>query len=226
MDKKTLNFFEMTYTTNDLMQANLTRLEPYPQLTKDSALLNTTLGTTGGVMKEVQKDTSGATDDKSNARMAAILKTVSVARRASVYPMLTNNRQLFEQLDIQKSDLTRLAQTALTERLNGVYDDVVSIQEPIAGMGVPPEETTEMRTLIDAYAKYKAVPRTLTAQHKTLNQSSLPALKKELRTILDRLDRLMLVFEGTSFYEDYRNARIIIDRTGHEPEEGDKGTKG
>ena len=52
MDKKTLNFFEMTYTTNDLMQANLTRLEPYPQLTKDAALLNTTLGTTGGAMKE------------------------------------------------------------------------------------------------------------------------------------------------------------------------------
>ncbi|HCM20343.1 MAG TPA: hypothetical protein DIC46_06110 [Porphyromonadaceae bacterium] len=79
MDKKTLNFFEMTYTTNDLMQANLTRLEPYPQLTKDAALLNTTLGTTGGVMKEVQKDISGATDDKSNAMMAAILKTVSIA---------------------------------------------------------------------------------------------------------------------------------------------------
>jgi hypothetical protein len=30
-------------------------------------------------MKEVQKDISGATDDKSNAMMAAILKTVSIA---------------------------------------------------------------------------------------------------------------------------------------------------
>ena len=79
MDKKTLNFFGMTYTTDDLLQANLTRFEPYPQLNKDAVLLSTTLGTTGGVMKEVQKDISGATDDKSNAMMAAILKAVSIA---------------------------------------------------------------------------------------------------------------------------------------------------
>ncbi|WP_418892292.1 hypothetical protein [Limibacterium fermenti] len=225
MDKRTLNFFGMTYTTDDLMQANLTRFEPYPQLNKDAVLLHTTLGTTGGVMKEVQIDISGATDDKTNAMMAAILKAVSIARRASVYPLLANNRQLFEQLDVQKTELTHLTQTALTERLNGIYDSVVSIQANIADMGVTPEEVAELPPLIAAFSKQKAVPRTLTAQHKTLNQSSLPALKKELRTILDRLDRLMLVFQSTSFYEDYRNARIIIDRTGHKPDEGHKGTK-
>ena len=153
--------------------------------------------------------TTGATQDKINAAVAAFDFGSKLSKRASVYALEQDNTEMHDQMRVSKGSLSQLADSKASTKLHDLYDRMAAVGEGLLPY-VSVEELTRFKSMIDAYDKLLSRPRELTVNRKVHNED-LPELIQASRKLLYKLDSLINLFDGTEFEAAYLNARRIVN---------------
>ena len=153
--------------------------------------------------------TTGATQDKINAAVAAFEFGSKLSKRASVYALEQDNTEMHDQMRVSKGSLSQLADSKASTKLHDLYDRMTAVGEGLLPY-VSVEELTRFKSMIDAYDKLLSRPRELTVNRKVHNED-LPELIQASRKLLYKLDSLINLFDGTEFEAAYHNARRIVN---------------
>ena len=153
--------------------------------------------------------TTGATQDKINAAVAAFEFGSKLSKRASVYALEQDNTEMHDQMRVSKGSLSQLADSKASTKLHDLYDRMAAVGEGLLPY-VSVEELTRFKSMIDAYDKLLSRPRELTVNRKVHNED-LPELIQASRKLLYKLDSLINLFDGTEFEAAYLNARRIVN---------------
>ncbi len=210
MTTKQQNYISMTRSSVNVLQKWNSEWNAITRFANEVLALTAELQKVDSSSENAMLVTKGATADKANAREEALSAIVNIAKPASVYADDINDLQLSARLNYSRGSLSTLAQNDLLNMLTGMYNNVFEHKDNIVEYGVTEEKLTDAKSKLDAFAGVISSPRDMIVERKTTNELIEESIGN-LRKIFYRLDNLMKLFEGTPFYAEYKNARIIVD---------------
>lgn len=210
MTTKQQNYISMTRSSVNVLQKWNSEWNAITRFANEVLALTAELQKVDSSSENAMLVTKGVTADKANAREEALSAIVNIAKPASVYADDINDLQLSARLNYSRGSLSTLAQNDLLNMLTGMYNNVFEHKDNIVEYGVTEEKLTDAKSKLDAFAGVISSPRDMIVERKTTNELIEESIGN-LRKIFYRLDNLMKLFEGTPFYAEYKNARIIVD---------------
>lgn len=210
MTTKQQNYISMTRSSVNVLQKRNSEWNAIPRFANEVSAVTAELQKVDSSSENAMLVTKGVTADKANAREEALSAIVNIAKPASVYADDINDLQLSARLNYSRGSLSTLAQNDLLNMLTGMYNNVFEHKDNIVEYGVTEEKLTDAKSKLDAFAGVISTPRDMIVERKTTNELIEESIGN-LRKIFYRLDNLMKLFEGTPFYAEYKNARIIVD---------------
>ena len=210
MTTKQQNYISMTRSSVNVLQKWNSEWNAITRFANEVLALTAELQKVDSSSENAMLVTKGATADKANAREEALSAIVNIAKPASVHADDINDLQLSARLNYSRGSLSTLAQNDLLNMLTGMYNNVFEHKDNIVEYGVTEEKLTDAKSKLDAFAGVISSPRDMIVERKTTNELIEESIGN-LRKIFYRLDNLMKLFEGTPFYAEYKNARIIVD---------------
>ena len=177
-------------------------------------------------LRQIQeKDNTGVTKRKGNVRKQMEEKGINMIRKLVMFAVATENTELDANINYTASDLSLASENRVADIIRLVYETANAHKSELAAYGVTDEMLELLLTLHQQFLV--AMPETrekLTlSSTATKNINTLIAEISELQRT--KLDRLIAGFADTNpdFYQQYKNARKIVDRgIRHEPEEEGK----
>lgn len=210
MTTREQNFMSMTRSSANVFGKWSDLWTPIQRIRNEVDAMNVEIGKVDAASEQTTLETKGITEDKQNAREEALSAIVNIAKPTAVYAMDQNNMELSRQLNQSRGLLSGLAQNELLNTLTAIYNRVEGVKEHIADYGVTGERLQDAKTKLDNFATAIPLTRDAIVEKKTGNEIIAESVGN-LRRILYRLDNLMKLFDGTEFYREYKNARIIVD---------------
>lgn len=207
------NKFSMYLATQSVLDSNNAVWVGTPAIVTAAGEFKSAITLIGKARQTQETETKGVTEDKAQAREAAITKAVSVAAATFAYASVTNNNTLKEQVNYSPSELRGSRDTILADRLRVIFSSASVNAAALVDYGVQATDLAELDTLITAYEDVLQSPRTAIGARSTATQE-LEELFVQADTILkEQLDKLMEIFRFTAenFYKQYKSARVIID---------------
>jgi hypothetical protein len=205
------NFVSMCRAVQDVLTKHTAVWETTVAFKNQATSFNGLMDEMGIAMESAEIVSTGATDNKSNAELKAVLLAVNLAKRASIYAIEVNNMELHDQLRVTKSTLLRRPDTMTLAKLRDIHTRLNTIVAELGDYGVLPTDLAELNAATDAFDALIARPRTLIVERKGYNQDTIPSLLSALREVLYKMDSLMNIFSGTELPKEYKDARIIVD---------------
>ena len=205
------NFVSMCRAVQDVLTKHQALWEPKVAFKNQATTFNGLMDDMGLAMESAEIVSTGATDNKTNSEMSAVLLAVNLAKRASIYAMEVGNMELHDQLRVTKSTLLRRPDTLTLAKLRDIHSRLSEIVAELADYGVLPTDLTALNSMNDAFDALIARPRTLIVERKGYNQDTIPSLLSALREVLYKMDSLVNIFSGSDLAKEYKDARIIID---------------
>ncbi|WP_418893835.1 hypothetical protein [Limibacterium fermenti] len=215
------NFLNMIGVARRTLHNHQSEWEKNVRMTQEVTNLDTTAERADTLSTEVTTDITGSTTDKINARQKVIAEIVKLVKPASVIGLDTNDMLLHRQLSVSKGMMNKMKYGDLADLLDNLYALLVKHQEKLVDYDITLENVTAAKTFIDAYKATLSEPRELVVERKTTKEALSECLA-DLRGIVYVLDNLMKRYDGTPFYSEYKNARIIVDLGTHKKKEDKK----
>ena len=210
MTTREQNFMSMARSSANVFPKWDELWTPVPRLKSEVDAMNAEIGKIDAASEQTTLIITGVTEDKQNARDEGVSAVVNIAKPAAVYAMDINNMELHRQLNQSRGSLMMLPQNELLNTLTGIYNRIDNVKEQVVDYGVTEEKLQDAKSKLDAFAVAVPSSRDAIVERKTNNEIVSDSIAN-LRRIFFRLDNLMKLFEGTDFYIEYKNARIIID---------------
>ena len=205
------NFVSMCKAVRDVLTKHTAIWEPRVAFKNQVTVFGGLMDDMDLAMESAEIVSTGATDNKTNAEMSAVLLAVNLAKRASIYAMEVGNMELHDQLRVTKSTLLRRPDTLTLAKLRDIHSRLEGVIADLSDYGVLPDDLVALKGMIDAFDGLIARPRILIVERKTANQDVIPGLLSGLREVLYKMDSLINLFEGTALKQEYKDARIIVD---------------
>ncbi len=168
-----------------------------------------------------ESELSGITKDKAEKKNAMVEKALEVAQATYAFAFDTGDVVLQGKVNYSRSNLFLGRDTVVGQRCQGVHTDATVVISSLAPYGIVPADLTALQTLIDDYVAVVSAPRSALTVRKGAT-ADIDALVRQTMGILNnRMDRLMPEFKVPSpdFYQEYFDARIIVDLGGTQEEE-------
>lgn len=210
MTSRQQNFMNMARTTGNVIAKWQGQWSTVPRFVNEASALQAEMKRIEEAAENTLLETKGIAMDKRNAKDEALSAIVNIAKPASVYADDSNNLQLRQQLNVSRGPLSLLTQNDLLNTLTGMYNAVFAEKDHLADYGVTEQKIADAKTKLDAYTSSVPTTRDAIVERKTNNEVIEEGIGN-LRRGFHRLDNLMRLFEGTQFYSEYKNARIIVD---------------
>ena len=177
-------------------------------------------------LRQIQeKDNTGVTKRKKKVREKMEETGINVIRKLVMFAVATENTELDANINYTASDLSVASENRVADIIRLVYETANAHKSELAAYGVTDEMLELLLTLHQQFLV--AMPETreklAISSTATKNINTLIAEISKLQRV--KLDRLIAGLADTNpdFYQQYKNARKIVDRGGrHEPEEGEK----
>ncbi len=205
------NFVSMCKAVQDVLTKHQTLWEPKVAFKNQATTFNNLMGEMSVAMENAEIISTGATGDKTNTEMSAVLLAVNLAKRGSIYAMEVGNMELHDQLRVTKSTMLRRPDTLTLAKLRDIHSRLSEIIDELADYGVMPADLVALNSMNDAFDVLIARPRILIVERKGYNQDTIPSLLASLREVLYKMDSLVNIFSGSDLAKEYKDARIIID---------------
>lgn len=215
MRKRDEEFLTMTDVVLDIMSKYKNTWQTKVPL---SQLITEITDTTKDIKKSQSHGatlSTGFTKDKEAASEDVIDDAVELSGYAQVYARRIHNNALLNQMKIKRKKLEDMEDTAMVAVLEDVHQRLAALGEDAEPYGITENTLAAFKSNINEYRLLKDTPRQVIINRKGEN-SSQTKLLSEIRMDLKDLDLLMKAFTKThpQFVNDYRNARIIINRSG------------
>jgi hypothetical protein len=180
-------------------------------------------------LRQSAADRKGATDEKQEAEMELVNRTVTVANVLSVLALDTKNSTLSEKVKVTKNMLYRQHDNVMLSIARRVRAEVYANAGSLESYGLSKDVLSALETAIARYETLIVAPRIVVTETKQIT-SNIARLFAETDTLLnDRLDKLMSLFKLSepNFYAIYFNARNIINTAARKrkQEEGEQKEK-
>lgn len=210
MTTKQQNYLLMTRSSVNVLQKWNSEWNPIVRFADEISALTGELQKVDSASENAMLVTKGVTADKANAREEALSAIVNIAKPAVVNAEDINDIQLAGRLNHSRGSLSTLAQNDLLNMLTGMYNNVEEVKDNLTEYGITGEKLADAKGKLDAISGVITTPRDMIVERKTTNELIEESIGI-LRKIFYRLDNLMKLFDGTEFYREYKNARIIVD---------------
>lgn len=195
-----------------------------------------------------EKKITGIATDKQDLKESLVEIALRVAGAVHAYAFETENDELGESVDYQRTDLTHMRDELLDQRCSNIHAAATEHISSLADFGITPTVLDSLRDAINAFHEKSPQPRTAISTRSTYTESLVENFDRTDLILTEQLDRLMLQFKrsdstsapspapagsptgatpspapapSTDFYELYFQAREIIDlgkRTFHQLE--------
>lgn len=161
-------------------------------------------------------DRSGATRNKSDITETLADSVLAVAGALTAFATVQNDETLKSRVDFPRSSFLGLRDVEMAGTAELVLAEATSRLPLLADYGLTAAKLATFEDQIDAYAAIAEAPRSGIAGRKTITAQIAEEFQKADAVLKDVLDRLLQQFKTSnpSFYNDYTNARTIVDRPG------------
>lgn len=171
---------------------------------------------------EVQeKQLGGIAKNKGELRASMVDQALVVAQATFALATDTGDTVLRGKVDYSRSDLTEGRDTVVGQRCQGVHTEASAVAAALVAYGVLAADLIALQTAIDAYVAEVSAPRTAITIRKGATEAITELVREGMAILNDRMDKLMPEFEtaAPNFFQEYFDARIIVDLGGAEEEE-------
>ena len=158
----------------------------------------------------------GIAESKDALRKVLEVQTADYGRKLAAYAKLTNNLTLAQEVKIAESTLKQVADTAMRDYGQLMYDRAQPIVASLAPYGITAASQTQLLGAISAYNAIMGKPSAGRVESKLTTKQLVGLLKLGMDT-LALMDAAVEIVKVTQpiFYSGYRNARrIIVTGTG------------
>jgi hypothetical protein len=205
------NFVRMVNTVNEILKDNHIKWTGVKRFARSAEELNQLLELNTITGAKANSTLTGATKDKHSLASKAMKAGVKIAKRASIYALDESNMELHDKLRISRSMLLNKHEAEALKTLKDVIEQLTPIVGELADYAIVPADLTDLKKLVDDYAKSITKPRELTTVRTTINETLLPELINKMRAVLYQLDSFIGLFDHTPFEAEYLNARKVIN---------------
>ena len=207
-------------------------LAKFRQVWEKIAMFVTVEGEFRGAVSRIQ-ETAGATTVHTNEITAGKNRTVDsfvvnlfkVTSIISVFATRTGNHELKSQVDYTETELADMRPGELLGTAEEVLEITETYQQELAGYGLEASEIEALQQSAGSFTNTTSAPRAAITARKSAGTLLKPQFSDANDLLKEQLDGLMEKFRESqpAFYEEYWNARQIIDYgTRHEKSEGEK----
>jgi hypothetical protein len=183
-----------------------------PQFATSFTLLKQTIDEIqqSGEMQGINK--TGLTSDKNKLKKNLIALAVKNSQKIAILAKLNNNDTLLKEVRFKESDLHRVPEVTLKDRVQVIYDKAQANIDKLAEQGITPDTQKLFLDTITAFNNAIATPRTGITEKRQATQ--------KLTVLFDAADyaiEIMDLAAGTvkdeqpDFFNGYRNSRKLVD---------------
>jgi len=168
-----------------------------------------------------ERPLEGIARDKREKKLAMVKKALEVAEAGYALATATGDPDLQEKMNYSRSNLLAGRDTVIGQRSQSVHTDASAVAAALVPYGIVAADLTTLQTLIDAYVAVVASPRTAITVRKGSTEAIATLVSETSGILNDRMDKLMPQFKAANpdFYQEYFDARIVVDLGGNEEEE-------
>ncbi len=162
--------------------------------------------------EQQQFDKTGIAESKGQLRSTLVMLAADTSRKITAYAKFANNQVLMKETKYTESDLNRIADTALRDATQGIYDRAQANLAALATYGVTAATQTSLQNAITAFITSIPKPR-LGIADKKQTTIQLANLFKQADAALENIDTLVEIvrLSQPNFYKGYKAVRKIVE---------------
>lgn len=194
-------------------QAGFTAITtPLPNYTTNSTTFVNTIPQIQAVAEQQKISKKGVTDNKNILKENLIVTTADYARKLGVYAKFTNNATLAQEVKFTEGKLRQVADTAVKDYAQIVYDRAQPIVASLATYGITAATQTALLAAITAYNASIGKP-SVSRTESSQTTKQLETLFKTAETALANMDAAVEIvrISQPAFYTGYKNARKVVE---------------
>lgn len=163
-----------------------------------------------GEMQGINK--TGLAMDKNKLKKKLIALAVKYSNKVAILAKLTQNDTLLNEVRFNESDLGRLSEVTLKDRVKIIYDKAEANLASLAEQGLTPDTQKQFLETITAFNNALETPRTGIAEKRKATQK-LPVLFDKADSEIEIMDLAAASAkdEYPDFFNAYKTSRKLVD---------------
>ena len=154
----------------------------------------------------------GLTIDKNTLKKKLIGLAIKNSKKVDIIARSNKNETLYKEVNFNESDLLRMAEVTLKDRVQIIYERVDAHLAELADQGITADTQKLFLDTITAFNNSLSTPRTGITERSKITQK-LPVLFNEAESALEIMDLAAesVKDEEPDFYNGYKNARKLVE---------------
>lgn len=202
----------MYLTFKDYQAPHTSITDGLPNYSENSTIFLDTIPQIQSIWEQQKLSKKGVTDSKNQLKETLIVLTADYARKLGAYAKFTNNAKLAQQVKFSEGKLRQVADTAVKNYGQIVYDLAQPLLGSLAQYGITDETQATLADAITAYNDSIGKPGAERSEGTQLTKQ-LATLFKTADTALENMDAAVEIIRLTQvdFYNGYKSARKVIE---------------
>jgi len=202
----------MYLTFKDYQAPHTSITDGLPNYSENSTIFLNTIPQIQSIWEQQKLSKKGVTDSKNQLKETLIVLTADYARKLGAYAKFTNNAKLAQQVKFSEGKLRQVADTAVKNYGQIVYDLAQPLLGSLAQYGITDETQATLADAITAYNDSIGKPGAERSEGTQLTKQ-LATLFKTADTALENMDAAVEIIRLTQvdFYNGYKSARKVIE---------------
>jgi hypothetical protein len=202
----------MYLTFKDYQAPHTSITDGLPNYLENSTLFLNTIPQIQSIWEQQKLSKKGVTDGKNQLKETLIVLTADNARKLGAYAKFTNNAKLAQEVKFSEGKLRQVADTAVKNYGQIVYDLAQPLVGSLAPYGITDETQATLAGAITAYNDSIGKPGAERSEGTQITKQ-LAALFKTADTALENMDAAVEIIRLTQvdFYNGYKSARKVIE---------------
>lgn len=208
------NKFNMYNTVKNYLRSKQVILDTIPAFETQVTAFESKLTEIQDIEAGREAIKAGKTQDKLREERELREAVFKVMSALNVFAAVSGNNELIAETDFTEYDLTVLRDNDFLERAYAVYNAGTAYKTELADYGITEDDIEAVLTNADEFTEAMGIAGSASAESKAATQN-FKLLFEECDDILNKkIDKLVDVIKTSQpqFYEEYQNARNIIDR--------------
>jgi hypothetical protein len=205
----------MYLTFKDYQAPHTSITDGLPNYLENSTIFLDTIPQIQSIWEQQKLSKKGVTDSKNQLKETLIVLTADYARKLGAYAKFTNNAKLAQQVKFSEGKLRQVADTAVKNYGQIVYDLAQPLVGSLTQYGIIDETQAALADAITAYNDSIGKPGAERSEGTQITKQ-LATLFKTADTALENMDAAVEIVRLTevNFYNGYKSARKVIETGG------------
>jgi hypothetical protein len=164
-----------------------------------------------------------ATLEKNEYEVKLLSISLQIANAIYVYAFENNDRVLLSLNSVNKSSFLSSEGNKKLSLAGNIYRSGTMVIDKLDYYGITPETLDDLQKAISNYEEHIVKPRDIIVARKNYTENLKSLFAKADSVLYDKLDKLIVLFKDTGFYNEYKSARNIVNTSvRHKKEEKEK----